>query len=213
MRTGGAAAAPPAIGRWVREEGTVRRVAVVIVALAVILAAGRLPGVGARQGTGEEANHPLVGSGEVTVSFDGEGPIEVTNLSTFTDEGAVLAANGGQLPTIPGVQGTGLLLTEGHGAWQATGERTADGTFVFFTLDQTGGISSTNTVRMSVEVDASGESYGGVFTLDAVSPAGNSMGSDRGTLRATRIGVEAPALPPATPAASPVATPVATPVA
>lgn len=186
-----------------------RRVAFVILAAVVLVVSGRLPAAGARQGqgTGNAAVHPLVGSWEVRVRFEGDRPIEVTNLITFTADGGILAASGGELPNIPGVFGTGLVLTEGHGAWLATGERTADGTFRSLTLGQTGGISSTNTARMSVTVDATGDAYTGDFSFESVSPSGNSMGMDRGTLSATRITVEPPAL---TAAATPVA--MATPV-
>ncbi len=181
-----------------------RRIVVTLSLLAVVaaLVAGRQPGTGAHQGTPAAGEHPLVGSWEVLVAFEGEGPIEVTNLITFTDEGSILAASGGQLPSLPGVFATGMVLTEGHGAWAATGERTAEGTFRFLTLDQVGGIASTNTARMAVEVDPTGNALTGSFALDLVSPNGNSMGGGRGTLRAERIAVEPVATPAATPSAA-----------
>jgi hypothetical protein len=182
---------------------------VVVVSVFVGIAAVVGPGwgVGAGQERPSLTEHPLVGSWQVEVSFEGMGPVTVTNLISFGGDGIVLAASGGQLPTMPAVAGTGLALTEGHGAWIATGERTAEAAFRYLTLDQSGGISSTNTARMAVEVDAGGDAYGGAFTLDLVSPDGNPMGSGRGTLRGERIGVEPGALG-ATPVAPPAATPV-----
>ena len=181
-----------------------RRIVVIISLLAVVaaLVAGRGPGTDAQQVTPAAGAHPLVGSWEVLVTFEGQGPIEVTNLITFTREGSVLAASGGQLPSLPGVFASGLVLTEGHGAWVATGERTADATFRFLTLDQVGGIASTNTARMAVEVDPTGNALTGSFALDLVSPNDNPMGGGRGTLRAERIVVEPVGSPAATPAAA-----------
>ena len=184
-----------------------RRLAVVIPALTAVLAvfaARAQSGAGAGQAT-PTAGHPLVGSWQVQVVFEGVGPVTVTNLITFGGDGTVTAASGGQLPTLPSVAGTGLMLTEGHGAWAATGERSAEASFRFLTLDQSGGISSTNTVRMAVDLDPTGYAYTGSFAMDLISPAGNPMGAGQGSLRAERIGVE-PMVPTATPAgASPVA--------
>ena len=184
-----------------------RRIPVTLSLLAVVAAliAGPQAGSGAQQATPVGQDHPLVGSWQVLVAFEGKGPIEVTNLITFTDEGSVLAASGGQLPSLPGVFATGMVLTEGHGAWAATGERTAEGTFRFLTLDQVGGIGSTNTARMTLEVDAGGNALTGTFALDLVSLNGNSMGGGQGTLRAERIAVESVGTPAASPVASPVA--------
>lgn len=173
-------------------------VSVPVIALVVgLLASGVRPGAGVVQGTPAAEGDPLIGSWLVLVTFEGQGSIEFTNLITFTDEGTVLAASGGQLPGLPSVFSTGLVLTEGHGAWTPTGERGAAATFRFLTLDQAGGIASTNTSRLAVDVDPSGNALTGTFTLDLVSPSGNPMGTGRGTLRAERIGIE----PMATPAA------------
>ncbi len=178
-----------------------RRMAVIVSVVAAVMAAAWLPALGAGQGTAGEARHPLVGSWEVLISYEGATAIEVTNLATFGADGTLLVASAGQLPNIPGVFGTGLVLTEGHGAWAATGERTADVTYRSLTLDQTGSISSTNIARMSLAVDPSGDAYSGTCSLELISPNGNSMGSGTGTVRAERIAVEPPATPVATPAA------------
>lgn len=175
-------------------------VAVVLVGL---LGLGREGGLRAQEPA--LADHPLVGSWEVGLVVEGQGPVELTNLISFGDEGNVLAASGGLLPGVPAVFGSGLVLTEGHGTWQATGERTAVATFRFLTLDQAGGISSTNTASMTIELDPTGEAFAGSFALDLVSPDGNPMGAGRGTLRAERIGVQPMASPAAGPGASPVA--------
>lgn len=179
---------------------TTAAVPLLVVAL-VLSVVGLGTGVGASQATPPPVGHPLVGSWQVEVSFEGIGPLTITNLITFGADGTVLAASGGQLPTLPAVAGTGLVLTEGHGAWVATGGRRADATFRYLTLDQTGGISSTNNARMAIEVDPTGDAYVGTFVLDLTSPNGNPMGSGQGSLRAERIEVEPLSTPVATPAA------------
>lgn len=178
-----------------------RRMAMIVSMAVAVVAAGWLPALAANQGSSGEERHPLVGSWEVVISYEGQGAITVANLVTFGADGTLLAASAGQLPDIPGVFGTGLVLTEGHGAWAATGERSADGTYRSLTLDQTGSISSTNVARMSVAVDPSGNSYSGTFSLELISPNGNPMGSGMGTVRAERISVESLATPIATPTA------------
>src|SRR5690242_1965017 len=75
-------------------------------------------------------SHPLVGSWRVTVSYADQPAATLTNLITYTADGGVLAASTSQLPAVPGAAGTGLTVTEGHGAWAATGARSADATFV-----------------------------------------------------------------------------------
>lgn len=185
-----------------------RRIVVSVSMFALVVglfALSQHPDVGAWKGTSEAGEHPLVGSWMVVLTVEGQGPIEITNLITFAADGTVLAASGGQLPGLPAVFGSGLVLTEGHGAWAVASERSAEATFRFLTLDQTGGIASTNTSRMAVEADAGGNSLTGAFTLDLVSPSGNSMGAGRGTLRAERIAVEPMAVEASPIAASPTA--------
>ena len=165
--------------------------------VAALAGAGRSSGTRAQDGTPAAAGHPLVGSWEVVIDFEGAGAPELISLVTYTTDGVVLVANAGQLPGLP--PASGLFFTEGHGAWTATGERTADASFRFLVLDQTGGLAGTSVTRTRIEVNPAGDAYGGTFALDTLTPEGNSMGAGRGTLRATRIGVESLGTPAATP--------------
>ncbi len=170
-----------------------------LIAVVVGLAGtGRLPNTGAQVATPGPAGHPLVGSWEVVIAFEGDLAPELVSLITYTSDGAVLVANAGQLPGLP--PASGLFFTEGHGAWASTGERTAEASFRFLVLDQTGGLAGTSVTQTTIEVSPAGDAYAGTFSLDTLTPEGNSMGAGGGTLRATRIGVE------------PLGTPVATPV-
>lgn len=157
---------------------------------------------GARAVTAQDQDggpaHPIVGSWLVTVNFAEPAGIALTNLVTYGADGNVLVANGGEVPGIP--PGAGLIFTEGHGAWAATGERTADATFVFLTINATGDVDSTNTVRSSVEIDATGDAYTGSSTLTIVGTDGGTPIDYAATFEATRIVVE-PMAAAATPTA------------
>lgn len=120
-------------------------------------------------------------------------PSELTSLITYFADGNVLVANAGQLPPLP--PGSGLFFTEGHGQWVATGDTSAEASFVSLVLDQTGGLSSTKTARTTVEVDAAGDAYTGSSTLESTSSTGTAMGSQQVTVQATRIQVESNATP------------------
>lgn len=166
-------------------------VSVVALVIAGSLAVGRLPTTRAQQQPAT-AGHPLVGSWLVSVSVEGRAPgaglpSDVTSLVTYFGDGNVLVANAGQLPPLP--PGSGLFFTEGHGQWVATGNSSAESSFVSLVLDQTGGLSSTNTAGTTVEVDASGNAYAGQFTIESTSSTGSAMGAQQASVEATRIQV------------------------
>lgn len=142
----------------------------------------------AQEGAGATTAHPLVGAWFVAVTYETEAPAALTNLATFTADGNLLVANAGQLPNVP--PGAGLVFTEGHGAWEATGERTAQATSVYLTVNQSGGIASVNTARATIEVDASGDRYTGEASLSIAGPDEGDTVEMFATIDATRITVE-----------------------
>ena len=177
-------------------------VAALIVGL--VAASGR-SGTRAHDGTPAVAGHALVGSWQVTYTFAGQTqpPVQLISLATYAADGTVVVANAGQLPVVP--LGAGLFFTCGHGAWSPSGANGAEATYRFLMLDQSGGLASVNTVRSTVEVDATGDAYAGTFMLDMVTPRGTPFAPQAsGTFEATRIRVEAMG-------ATAVATPAATP--
>ena len=121
----------------------------------------------------------------------GQPVAELTSLLTLTADGNVLVANPIQLPDVPA--SAGLFFTEGQGTWATTGARSGDVTFVYLTLDQTGHLTTTNTVRMRIDLDAGGASLSGEFVLDTLSVESGQPFSPqaRGTLTGTRIEVVA----------------------
>lgn len=178
------------------EEFMMRRTSILVSVIALVvvgsLAVGRLSTTTRAQAQPSMAGHPLVGSWLVSVSLEGQAPGEglpsdVPSLVTYFADGNVLVANSGQLPPLP--PGSGLFFTEGHGQWAATGERSAEASVVSLVLDQTGGLSSTNTAGTTVEVDASGNTYAGSITIESTSSTGGSMGGQQASVEATRIQV------------------------
>lgn len=166
-------------------------VSVVALVLAGSLAIGHLP-VSRAQEQPSTSGHPLVGSWLVNVSVEDQAPgaglpSDVSSLVTYFADGNVLVANAGQLPPLP--PGSGLFFTEGHGQWVATGERSADASFVSLVLDQTGGLSSTNTAGTTVEVDPAGNAYAGSISIESTSSTGRPMGAQQANVEATRIQV------------------------
>ncbi len=159
-----------------------------VVLLLGTVAAVHLP-TGAAPATPVAAGPPVTGSWDVGFALTSRPAVDVASLFTFGADGTLLVANVGQLPgSLP--PGSGLFFTEGHGVWVASGERQIGATFRFLVIDQTAGIVNTGTVRLELKVDPSGNALDGSFALDLLSSEGNPTGTERGTLRATRIQVE-----------------------
>ena len=90
----------------------------------------------------------------------------------------------------------------GVGVWRATGERSAELTYVFQDIDPEPATTApgTVTVRQSVEVDAAGDAFTAPLTVEVRIPDGTVVFSAAYTARGTRLHVE-PMLPLGTPAA------------
>lgn len=122
----------------------------------------------AQDTTASLANHPLVGAW--LLDTDAEDPENVPSLATFSSDGTYLEVD---------VDGTAI------GVWDATGERTADLTILFF--DEGGSYK----VRAAVEVDETGEQLSASYTFEPTI-AGESLGEfGPESATGTRIAVEA----------------------
>jgi hypothetical protein len=161
--------------------------------LAVVLLAAALAGPAA---LGQEATpappaetHPLVGSWRVEVTVDGNPPLALPNLASFTADGVAVVSAPPLLPELPGSPARDAFST-GHGAWRATGPDTARVTFAFLVVGPGGVLASVNTVRGDLAVDPDGNAYAGAFTLAIDDADGNRIGAGSGSWRATRIAAE-----------------------
>lgn len=140
-----------------------------IVMLAGLVAVGRpTPDAGAQDSTDSLANHPLVGVW--LLDTDAEDPENAPTPTIFSSDGTYVQVD---------EDGTGI------GVWDATGERTANLTILFF--DEGGSYK----VRAAVEVDETGEELSASYTFEPTI-AGESLGEfGPESATGTRIAVEA----------------------
>jgi hypothetical protein len=158
------------------------------------------------------AGHTLVGSWLVVVEIEGQPPLRLPNLASFTADGVVIVSAPTLLPELPGGDTTRDVFSTGHGAWTAAGDRGADVRFVFLVVDERGNPDSINLIDGTLQVDAGGNAYTGQFTLTIVPAAGHAPAPVAGTWRATRIAVGAETVAPPM-SVDAIATPAATPAA
>jgi hypothetical protein len=147
-----------------------------IVLLALLLAAvAAAPGVSAQA----PAEHPAIGAWLIDSA-----PEDTTN----PPELATVAPGG--IITNAGPDGLG------YGSWAATGERSADATFLFQQWDPEAGLVGYGTVRASIEVAEDGQSFAGTYTVEFPAALAEAMGLPVGqqfgpsTVTGQRIAVE-----------------------
>lgn len=154
-----------------------------LLALSVVTLLGVLfAGVSARviaQDTATPAagnDHPLIGSW--LLNTDPENPDEPLSLVSFAAGGTFIE-----------VDSDGVI---GLGAWEATGDTTANLTFSY--VDGEGGMM---TIRASIVVDAGGRSFTASYTTDLRDPATGEWSGEIGpdTAVGVRMVVESPGTP------------------
>jgi hypothetical protein len=168
-------------------------VAVVLVSSAIVISRPLL--VAAQEATPTTpAQHPVVGAWQFDTNADD--PFNPPSYAIFHGDGTYIEAH----PTV----GMGL------GAWEATGDRTADLTIIFADLDPTeaGSARGTLTIHATVTLDASGMTLTAPYTFQGADLGGIVQFQGMLTATATRIEA-APMEPLATPAALSAATPSA----
>jgi hypothetical protein len=177
--------------------------------LSLLFASALWMGLGSSPVRGQEgdstpAAHPLVGSWLVGVDVEGNPPLLLPNLASFTADGVVVVAAPPLLPELPG--GTARnLFSSGHGAWTSTSAEEAEVRFAFLVVDEDGNPVSLNVIDGHVQVGEDGESYTGEYTLTIHPASGEAEATASGTWRATRIAPESDML---FPGVEPEATPV-----
>lgn len=156
-----------------------RRSAVVVVVAAILvgLIAGRSGRVAASDaGTPVAAiGHPVVGSWLLDTNADD--PANPPELVVFSSDGTYVAAAASGAATI--------------GVWEATGDRTAAVTLLFFLPSKDAAFGGLGKVRATVVVDAAGDAFSAPYTLEFVAPDGSTSGElGPATATATRIRLE-----------------------
>jgi hypothetical protein len=127
--------------------------------MALLLAAvAAAPGVVAH----DTAEHPAIGTWIIDTSPEDGNPPE---LVTVAPGGIIVDA-----------------FSEGtaYGSWAATGDRTADATFVAPAIDPEAGFLGFFTVRTSFEVAADGQSVAGTYTIEYPAALAEAVGAPVG---------------------------------
>jgi hypothetical protein len=128
--------------------------------------------------------HPLVGAWLVAVPAD---PSRTVALNTYGADG--------------NVQVTIDTGNTSHGTWEVTGPHTAALTVVGFAPDPNGGPTGLVTLRGSIEVDETGQSFHGEGDEAVALPDGTVLGPFPNAVVGTRITVQSAGTPvPGTPA-------------
>ena len=133
-----------------------------IILMALLLATvAAAPGVSAQA----TADHPAVGAWIIDgTPEDATDPLELLTIAP------------GGIVTIAGPEGSG------YGSWAATGERSADATFLFPLSDPEAGFVGFAMVRTSIEVAEDGQSFAGTYTYEPPAGMAEAMGAPAGQL-------------------------------
>jgi hypothetical protein len=130
----------------------------------------------------------LEGSWNVVVGAGS--PTEFKTLVTY-------AAGGGLMATVPALP-PGFHGSTVHGTWIRSGGKQFTYTFLSLIYDSAGQFAGTLKVRETITLNAAGDQYDGVSSIDVLDPAGNPIppfSSCGGTSHGKRIEVEAPTCP------------------
>lgn len=130
------------------------------------------------------ARHLITGSWRVTL-FPAEGT-PALGLATFGADGTMVNAFPPVEPS-PLVPGGVMFVSSGHGAWETTGPDTVIAGFVALGADGQGQPGGTGTIRAGITLDADGQAFSSDYDATMAGPAGNTVATEQGTLRATRI--------------------------
>ena len=150
----------------------------VVVLLVAVTAFGFRADAGA-QDTATQG-HPLVGTW--LADTDPEASDNALDTVSFTADG-----------TFTDVEAGGFVSL---GAWEATGERTANLAIVAYELDEEGNNIGSTTIRVSIEVGTDGTSFTAEYTIASIQPDGTSGGgAGPGNVTGERLVVEGPGTP------------------
>jgi hypothetical protein len=118
--------------------------------------------------------HPLIGAWLLDTNADD--PANGPEVTIFTADGAYISVDAEGFPN--------------HGAWEATGERTAGLTIISPGMEENA-FAGMFVVRASIEVDETGDSFTAQYTGEFITPDGRESGEyGPGKATATRITVE-----------------------
>lgn len=114
---------------------------------------------------------------------------DLPSLATMTEDGNLLLSNLPVEPVPAEMDARMLLLTSGHGVWEAAGEDRATFTFVYLYADETGAFQSAATLSGMLKLADDGQALRGEYGSRCASPRGRrcmrSPGPSRGRASAS----------------------------
>jgi hypothetical protein len=138
-----------------------------------------------------QADTPAAISGESFVGawrFTDLG-FDLPSLATLTADGNVLVSNLPVEAVPPELDVEMLLLSGGHGVWEAAGEDRATFTFVYLYVDETGTFQSSATLSGALELTDDAQSLSGEYGFEVHEPEGAVVHSYTGAIEGARIGI------------------------
>lgn len=150
----------------------------VVALLAAVTVLGFRANAGAQEVTAQ--GHSLVGTWIVDTDPDNAG--NALDTVSFTTDG-----------TFTNVEAGGFVSL---GAWEPTGEKSANLTFLAYELDEEGANLGSTIIRVAIEAGADGNNFTGEYTIAFVQPNGASGGeAGPGIVTGQRLVVEGPGTP------------------
>ncbi|MGH2616152.1 MAG: hypothetical protein ACRDJC_12990 [Thermomicrobiales bacterium] len=114
---------------------------------------------------------------------------DLPSLATFTTDGNLFVSNLPVEAVPPEMDIRMLLLSPGHGAWEAASEDRANFTFVYLYVDETGTFQSAATLSGVLELANDGQALRGEYGFEVREPEGTVVHSYTGAIEGTRIGI------------------------
>ena len=113
----------------------------------------------------------------------------VPALITMNEDGTLITA---QLPVEPflGAADRVIFVSPGHGLWKPTEHDAASFTFVGLAATEKGVQAARATIAGRVELSPNGREFSGSYHATVFAPGGDSLATEDGALRGTRIALE-----------------------
>jgi len=114
---------------------------------------------------------------------------DLPSLVTMSADGNFLLSNLPVEAVPPELDVEMLLLSPGHGVWEAAGADRANFTFVYLYVDETGTYQSSATLSGVLELADEEQALSGEYAFEVREPEGTVVHSYTGTMEGTRIGI------------------------
>lgn len=114
---------------------------------------------------------------------------DLPSLVTMTADGNLLLSNLPVEPVPDELDVEMLLLSGGHGVWEAAGADRANFTFVYLYVDETGTFQSSATLSGALEITDDGQALSGEYAFEVRQPEGTVVHAYTGAVEGTRIGL------------------------